>query len=77
MAKRLEVEWQAPTLTYKTGPGGAGLIYGGVGSLTPETYDPFLATEEVERAEANARKVEGQQEIRELNQLFSPEVEGV
>jgi hypothetical protein len=73
MVKRFEIEWQPPTLTYKRGPAGAGFIYGGVGSLTPETYNPHLAIEEVERAEANARMVEGQQEIEGLNQLYSLE----
>ncbi len=68
--------FQPPTVSYRPGPGGAEFLSGGVGSLTPETYDPALATEEMERAEANARAQERIWEIEELNQLLNLELGG-
>lgn len=69
-------EFQPPTLTHSGVAGGAEFITGAVPALTPETFNPALATEEIERAEANASEVEGLQQIEELNDMFKLELEG-
>jgi hypothetical protein len=64
------IEWQPPVVEYKPGPGGEAFIMGMVPALTPETYDPALATEKFEKAEASASIVEAGMEIDALHELF-------
>jgi hypothetical protein len=67
--------WHPPTLVHSEVYGGLEFIIGAVPSLTPETYDPALATEEHEQAQANARAIEGIMEIDALEEQFKLELE--
>lgn len=66
--------WQPPTLVHSGVYGGVEFIVGAVPSLTPEAYDPLLATEEFEQAEANTRAIEGIIEIDALEEQFNLEL---
>lgn len=66
--------WQPPTLVHSGSYGGAEFIVGAVPSLTPETYDPALATEEHEQAQADARAIKGIMEIDALEEQFKLEL---
>lgn len=63
-------EFVPPTVTYQDGPPCSGFILGAVPSLTPENYDPSLATEEAERLQAETSRAVGVMEIKEFNDLF-------
>ena len=69
------IEWRQPTVEYKSGPGGEAFITGIVPALTPETYNPALATERFEKAEASASVVEAEMEIDALHELFKLDLE--
>lgn len=68
--------WQVPAFSFSAGPGGKEFIGGVVPALTPETYDPGLATEEVERAEATASLAEARIEIEALEELLNLDLGG-
>jgi hypothetical protein len=69
-------EFITPTLTYSSDPAGEDFIKGFVPSMSPETFDPEVATEELECAQARESEMAAAAEIDVLNSIWELESEG-